>query len=132
MASKEVLDTIPKGPHTDTMTNTQTVTRLTLDDLRGMAKRAAEAAEIEEATRRLLDPLQNPLNPKNPRPPYTLLLGNMTAAAANEMLIGLDNIDPDFNRIYMALDAQYLVLANFDGDGKFLRLELFPYRNLKP
>ena len=129
MASKEVLDTIPKGPHTDTMTNTQTVTRLTLDDLRGMAKRGAE---MEETAKGIVDPLQNPLGLKNHRPPYVELLGNMTAAAANEMLIGLDDINPDFNRIYMALDAQYLVLANFDGDGKFLRLELFPYRNLKP
>jgi hypothetical protein len=123
MASKKFLDTIPKRPHTDTMTNTQTVTRLTLDDLRGMAKRGAE---MEETAKRIVDPVPNPLGPNNPRPPYVELLGNMTAAAANEMLIGLDDINPDFNRIYMALDAQSWFWPTLTETGNFSGSNSFP------
>ena len=37
--------------------------------------------------------------------------GDLTPAAANEMLAGLDNINHNFNHIYKALDTEYRVMG---------------------
>ena len=95
----------------------------TLDDLRKMAKLGTE---IEEQAKQFVNALQNPLSPPEPNQVFLEYFGDLTPAAANEILAGLENINRNFNHIYKALDTGYHVDGRFDGSGKFLGLELSP------
>jgi hypothetical protein len=82
--------------------------------------------EIEEQAKQFVNALQNPLSPPEPNQVFLEYFGDLTPAAANEILAGLENINRNFNHIYKALDTGYHVDGRFDGSGKFLGLELSP------
>ena len=84
-----------------------TIKAFRLDDLRKMAK---VGARMEEGFEKLVNPLQNPLSPE-PEHVFLETYGDLTPAAANEMLAGLDNINHNFNHIYKALDTEYRVMG---------------------